>query len=73
MFDTLITAFEGLEDYQPIPHANFIAIHSSLEDSYLETLVTNQRANCSRFLNQVITEAGICKNDIIELRDLDLL
>ena len=73
MFDTLITAFEGLEDYQPIHHADFIAHHSNLEDSYLETLMINQLANCSRVLNQVITEAGICKNDIIELRDLDLL
>ena len=49
MFDTLITAFEGLEDYQPIHHADFIAHHSNLEDSYLETLMTNQLANCSRF------------------------
>ena len=73
MFDVLITAFEGLEDYQPIHHADFIAFHSGLDDSYLETLMLNQLSNCSRFLNQVITEAGICKNDIIELNDLGLL
>jgi hypothetical protein len=73
MFETLITAFEGLEDYQPIPHASFISYHSDLEDSYLETLITNQRANCTRFLVQVITEAGISKNDIIELNKLGLL
>ena len=27
----------------------------------------------TRFLNQVITEAGICKNDIIELNEAGLL
>lgn len=73
MFETLITAFEGLEDYQPIHHADFIAYHSSLEDSYLETLMVNQLANCNRFKNQIVSEAGVCKNDIIELNNLGLV
>lgn len=73
MFDTLITAFEGLEDYQPIHHIDFVNFHSDLDESYIETLFLNQIEYCSRFINQVVSEAGICKNDIIELRDLDLL
>jgi len=73
MFETLITAFDGLEDYQPIHHADFLAHHSNLEESYLETLFANQLEHCSRFNIQVITEAGVCKNDIIELNELGLL
>ena len=73
MFETLITAFEGLEDYQPIHHADFLAHHKNLEESYLENLFENQLEYCSRFINQVISEAGVSKNDIIELNELGLL
>ena len=73
MFETLITAFEGLEDYQPIHHADFLAHHSDLTESYLETLFENQLEHCSRFINQTVSEAGVCKNDIIELNELGLL
>ena len=73
VFETLITAFEGLEDYQPIHHADFISHHSDIEDSYIETLFENQLEHCSRFINQTVSEAGVCKNDIIELNNLGLL
>ena len=40
MYETLITAFAGLEDWQPIHHADFLAFHSELDDAYLEQLFT---------------------------------
>lgn len=73
MFEILITAFEGLEDFQPIHHADFLKHHNNLEESYLENLFENQLEYCSRFINQVISEAGVSKNDIIELNELGLL
>ena len=73
MFETLITAFEGLEDYQPIHHADFLTHHSDISDSYMEALFLNQINKCSRFINQTVSEAGVCKNDIIELNNLGLV
>ena len=70
MYETLITAFEGLDDWQPIPHARFLNLHSELDDAYLEQLVLDQREFCSRFNNQVITEAGISKQDIDDLNEM---
>lgn len=76
MFETLVAPFDGMEDYQPMHHimysSNFDG-HETVTEEYLNTLFTNQLANCSRFLNEVITEAGICKNDIIELNEAGLL
>lgn len=42
-------------------------------EEYLETLFTNQIKHCSRFINQTVSEAGVCKNDIIELNNLGLV
>ena len=76
MYDILIEPFDGMDDWQPIFHAAFALHfdgHETVTESYLETLYTNQRAECSRFKNKTIMEAGVCKNDITELRDLGLL
>lgn len=70
MYNTLITAFEGMEVWQPIHHADFLSFHSALDEAYLEQLFTDQLAYCSRFTNQVISEAGISKQDIDELNEL---
>ena len=70
MYETLILAFEGMEEWQPIHHADFLAFHSELDDAYLEQLFADQLAYCSRFNNQVITEAGVSKQDIDELNEL---
>ena len=69
----LITAFEGLEDYQPIHHKDFLEYHTDIADSYMEALFLNQINHCSRFINQTVSEAGVCKNDIIELNNLGLV
>jgi len=76
MYDTLVAPFDGKEDWQPIFHAAYTLHfdgHETVTEEYLNTLYTNQRAECSRFKNKTIMEAGVCKNDITELRDLGLL
>ena len=58
MYDTLIAPFDGMEDWQPIFHAAFTLHfdgHETVTESYLETLYTNQRAECSRFKNKTIS------------------
>ena len=70
MYETLFTAFAGLEEWQPIHHADFLAFHGELVDAYLELWCADQLAYCSRFNNQVITEAGVSKQDIDELNEL---
>lgn len=73
MYETLISAFEGLEDWQPIGHAEFIEFHNNIPYEYMYELFTNQKENCSRFINQTINEAGISKVDLDELNTLDLI
>ena len=73
MYETLILAFEGLEDWQPIGHAEFIEFHSELDESYIEDLFSKQVQYCTRYVNQVIREPGISKIDIFELNQLGLI
>ena len=76
MYDILVAPFDGMDDWQPIYHSAFTSHfdgHETVTESYLETLYSNQVAQCSRFVGKTIMEAGGCKNDITELRDLDLL
>ena len=73
-YNELITPFAELADYQPIHHHEFAEYHkATFDDAYMDTLFANQLDNCSRFQNMVVKEAGICKNDLIELNDLVLL
>ena len=76
MYDILVAPFDGMDDWQPIYHSAFTSHfdgHETVTESYLETLYSNQVAQCSRFVGKTIMEAGVCKNDITELRDLGLL
>ena len=76
MYDILVAPFDGMDDWQPIYHSAFTSHfdgHETVTESYLETLYSNQVAQCSRFVGKTIMEAGVCKNDITELRDLDHL
>jgi|TARA_B100000212_G_scaffold3576_2_gene2649 hypothetical protein len=75
VFETLISPFKDMEDYQPMHHKDYLEVLDFNEEGeeYLETLFTNQIKHCSRFINQTVSEAGVCKNDIIELNNLGLV
>ncbi len=73
MYETLITAFEGMEDWQPMYHKEFEEIHNSLDEDYMDELFTLQKENCTRFVNQEIKEAGISKGDLDELEALGII
>lgn len=75
-YDTLIEPFVGLEDWQPIHHFDYLAHydgHATITAEALAEMFIKQVDNCSRFQNMTVQEAGISKQDITELRDLDLL
>ena len=80
MYETLITAFDGMEDWQPMYHKDFEEFHkdivveqSILNRNYMDELFTVQKENCTRFLNQEINEAGISKADLDELEAANLI
>jgi len=80
MYETLITAFDGMEDWQPMYHWEFKLFHndfvveqSKLDRDYMDELFTVQKENCTRFVNQEINEAGISKLDLDELEAADLI
>ena len=80
MYETLITAFDGMEDWQPMYHKEFEEFHkdivveqSILNRDYMNELFTVQKENCTRFVNQEIKEAGISKEDLDELEALGII
>ena len=74
MYEVLITAFEGMEDWQAMHHSEFVDFHGlAFSETYMNTLFENQLANCSRFKDKEVTEAGINKKDIDELNEMGLV
>jgi len=75
-YNTLIEPFASIEDWQPIHHFDYLAHfdgHESITQEALADMFIDQVDNCSRFQDMTVQEAGICKNDITELRDAGLL
>lgn len=67
IYENLLAVFEGMETWQPMHHVKF-AMDALLDDQTALDLFTRQREICTRFTNDNYGfEAGICKQDIIEL------